>query len=142
GPAFGWLSDHVSRRLVLGLRGVANVISSALYLAFPTFAGFGIAKGVDDLGKAAFRPAWGALMAQLASQDRKSRARTMSLLGMGEDAGEALGPALAGFVWSAYGIGAVVGVRIALAAASEVYAAVIARPPQTAPVPAPALEET
>jgi MFS family permease len=140
GPAFGWLSDHVSRRLVLATRGVANVISSALYLVFPTFAGVGFAKAVDDLGKAAFRPAWGALMAQLAAQDRRTRARTMSLLGMGEDAGEALGPALAGAVWSAFGIGAVVGVRIALAAASEVYAAVIARPPE--PVSAPALEET
>jgi MFS family permease len=142
GPAFGWLSDHVSRRLVLGLRGVANVVSSGLYLVFPSFAGIFVAKGVDDLGKAAFRPAWGALMAHVAGQDRRNRARTMSLLGMGEDAGEALGPALAGLVWSAFGISAVVGVRIALAAASELYAALAAPHPEApgAPEAAPVAE--
>jgi MFS family permease len=135
GPAFGWLADHVSRRLVLGVRGVANVLSSALYLAFPSFAGVGLAKGFDDLGKAAFRPAWGALMAEVASQDRRSRARTMSLISMGEDAGEALGPALAGVLWSAWGIPAVVGARILLALVSEAYAATMAptRRPSVAP---------
>jgi predicted MFS family arabinose efflux permease len=58
GPAFGWLSDHVSRRLVLQTRGIANVLSSALYLVAPSFAGFAAGKAVDDAGKAAFRPAW------------------------------------------------------------------------------------
>jgi len=40
GPGFGWLSDHVSRALVLQLRGAANVLSSVLYLVSPTLAGF------------------------------------------------------------------------------------------------------
>jgi len=39
GPAFGWLSDNVSRKLVLMVRGAANTFSSAMFFFFPTFAG-------------------------------------------------------------------------------------------------------
>ncbi len=86
GPIFGWLSDNVSRKLVLMVRGVANTFSSILYVVAPTFAGIGVAKTLDDMGKAAFRPAWGALMAQISSFDKRNRARTMSWMSMGEDA--------------------------------------------------------
>jgi MFS family permease len=127
GPAFGWLSDHVSRKLVLTVRAVANAVSSLLYLAFPSFAGVIVARCVDDLGKAAFRPAWGALMAQVASLDRRNRARTMSWLGMGEDAGGVLAPMLAGFLWSGWGVGVVLGARVVLAGVSEVYAIAVGR---------------
>src|SRR5262249_26706451 len=78
GPAFGWLSDNVSRKLVLMVRGVANTFSSAMFFFFPTFAGLAAGNVVDAMGKAAFRPAWGALMAQFSSLDRRRRARTMS----------------------------------------------------------------
>src|SRR6266550_4397817 len=47
GPIFGWLSDTVSRRLVLAVRAVANTGSSILYLLFPTFAGLAVAKAAD-----------------------------------------------------------------------------------------------
>jgi MFS family permease len=140
GPAFGWLSDHVSRKLVLTVRAVANALSSLVYLFFPSFAGVAVARCMDDMGKAAFRPAWGALMAQVASLDRRNRARTMSWLGMGEDAGGVLAPMLAGFLWNGWGIGVVLGARVALAAVSEVYAIAVGRrlaPARLAPAPPP-----
>jgi len=83
GPAFGWLSDNVSRKLVLMVRGVANTCSSVMFLFFPTFAGLAAGNVVDAMGKAAFRPAWGALMAQFSGLDRRRRARTMSYLSLG-----------------------------------------------------------
>ncbi len=130
GPVFGWLSDHVSRKLVLVVRSVANVFSSLVYLVAPSFFGVGLAKATDDMGKAAFRPAWGALMAQVANFDKSSRARTVSWMSMGEDAGGVLAPILAGVLWSTWGIGALMGVRVFLAVGTEVYALAVARPPQ------------
>ncbi len=127
GPAFGWLSDNVSRKLVLMVRGVANTFSSAMFFFFPTFAGLAAGNVVDAMGKAAFRPAWGALMAQFASLDRRRRARTMSYLSLGEGLGETLGPLLGGFLWSAKGVGAMLGARVVLAVAGEIYALMIAR---------------
>jgi MFS family permease len=127
GPVFGWLSDHVSRKLTLLVRSVANTLSSALYLIAPTYTGIGVARTIDDMGKAAFRPAWGALMAQISGADRKNRARTMSWLSMGEDAGGVAAPVLAGFLWNTWGIAALMGARIVLAVVTEVYAFAIER---------------
>jgi MFS family permease len=132
GPIFGWLSDNVSRKLVLLTRGVANTLSSVLYVVAPTFAGVGVAKTVDDMGKAAFRPAWGALMAQISSFDRQSRARTMSWMGMGEDGGGVVAPVLAGFLWNTWGISALMGTRVVLAIIVELYAIVVTRSPSHA----------
>ena len=129
GPLFGWVSDHISRKLVLTVRGVANTLSSILYIVAPTFAGIAVAKTADDMGKAAFRPAWGALMAKVSSYDRRNRARTMSWMSMSEDAGGTLGPMLAGFLWSTWGITALMSVRVLLALATEVYAFRVARVP-------------
>lgn len=127
GPVFGWLSDHVSRELVLLVRGAANILSSAVYLFAPGFAGVTAAKLTDDMGKAAFRPAWGAMMSAASSHDTQNRARRMGVMSLGEDAGDLVGPALAGFLWSTGGIGALMGVRIVLAALTEVYAIVVTR---------------
>lgn len=127
GPAFGWLSDRSSHRLVLGIRSVANIASSVLYLAVPSFGGFAAAKLADDAGKAAFKPAWGALMAKVAALDPRRRARTMSAVSLGEDAGEVIGPILAGLLWSTWGVAALFGVRIVLAVVTEVYAAGLER---------------
>jgi MFS family permease len=122
GPAFGWVSDHVSRKLVLMVRGIANVFSSIIYLAFPTFVGLASGKVIDDMGKAAFRPAWGALMTYVSGFDRSRRARTMGYLGFGEGVGEIVGPVLAGLLWNLWGLVAVVIARVVLALASELYA--------------------
>lgn len=138
GPFFGWLSDNVSRKLVLTIRGAANSVSSLIYLVSPSFAGVGLARCIDDMGTAAFRPAWGALMGQVAQLDRATRARTMSWLSMGEDAGGVLAPMLAGFLWNGWGIAALMGGRLALAAIGEVYALVVARRMVPAPERAPA----
>jgi MFS family permease len=121
GPVFGWLSDNVSRRLVLQLRGAANVLSSALYLVAPGLAGFAVGKAVDDAGKAAFRPAWGALMAHVSSFDRRRRAQLMGYMSAGEDAGEMAGPVLAGLLWGAFGAPALLVARMAMALGAEVY---------------------
>lgn len=127
GPVFGWLSDHVSRRLVLGVRSVANVGSSVLFLFVPNPPGMLAGKALDDAGKAAFRPAWGSVMAELSGHRPGRRARTMSQLSMGEDVGAMIGPILAGLLWGAWGVGALFGVRIILAVATEVYAGTVTR---------------
>jgi MFS family permease len=125
GPAFGWLSDNVSRKLVLMVRGAANTFSSAMFFFFPTFTGMAAGNVVDAMGKAAFRPAWGALMAQFSGMDRRRRARTMSYLSLGEGLGETLGPLLGGFLWNVKGVGVMLGARVALAAVAEIYAGYI-----------------
>ena len=127
GPAFGWLSDNVSRKLVLMVRGLANTFSSVMFFFFPTFAGMAVGNVVDAMGKAAFRPAWGALMAQFSSLDRRRRARTMSYLSLGEGLGETVGPLLGGFLWSVKGVGVMLGARVALAVIGEIYALMIAK---------------
>jgi MFS family permease len=125
GPAFGWLSDHVSQRLVLMVRGVANTVSSGLFWFFPNWWGMAIGNTLDAVGKAAFRPAWGALMAQVASYDRQRRARTMSYLSMGEGLGETIGPVLGGLLWHTWGVGALLAARVVLALIAEVYAVLL-----------------
>lgn len=122
GPVWGWVSDHVSRRLVLSFRSISNITSAVVYLVSPTMAGIWVGKSLDDLGKAAFRPAWGALMAEVSDRDPRSRARTMAYLTSGEDAGEVVAPILAGLVWTAWGVPALLVARIVAAAVTEVYA--------------------
>src|SRR5207245_5575569 len=122
GPLFGWLSDNVSQKLVLMVRGIANTLSSILFVAFPNLAGIALGKVVDDVGKAAFKPAWGALMADVSSFEKKRRTQVISLMCLAEDAGEIGGPILAGLLWSAWGVPVVLGVRILLALVTDAYA--------------------
>ncbi|MDQ3770715.1 MAG: MFS transporter [Actinomycetota bacterium] len=127
GPLWGWLSDHVSHRLVFFVRSVSNTLSSLVYLLVPNFAGVVVGRSLDDMGKAAYRPAWGALMAQVSSYDRRRRARTMSIMSMGEDAGEVVGPILAGFLWGTWGVAALLLTRAGLAVLSEIYTVFVTR---------------
>ncbi len=121
GPLWGWLSDRVSRSLVLSLRSVTNIASALVYLFFPTLAGIWVGKSMDDLGKAAFRPAWGSLMADVSGRDRSRRARVMGYLTAGEDAGDLLAPVVAGLLWSVWGIPVLLAARVGAACATEVY---------------------
>jgi MFS family permease len=121
GPVFGWLADHGSRTLVLMIRGFANIAASLMYLAFPTFWGVGASKMVDDTGKAAFRPAWGSVMAEVANEQPHRRARVMAFIDVGEDAGDAAGPILAGWLLVVGGLPLMLGVRCGLAAVTEVW---------------------
>lgn len=128
GPLFGWLSDNVSRKLVLAIRSIANTVSSLLYMISPSFAGVATAKVVDDMGKAAFRPAWGALMAEVSSYDRSKRTRTIGYMSLGENLGEVSGPMLTGFLWHTWGITVVLITRAVLAVFTELYALLLTRP--------------
>lgn len=122
GPLLGWVADHVSGKLVLALRSIANICSSILYLISPELAGITAGKLIDDTGKAAFRPAWGLMLTQVAATDPTRRAQLMSIMSMGEDAGRAFGPILAGLLWSTWGIPVLFAVRILLAIVTELYA--------------------
>jgi MFS family permease len=127
GPLFGWLSDHISRKLVMLMAGIASALASALYLVFPSLMGISGGKVVDDVGKAAFRPAWGAVMGQISTMNRGRRGQAVGYRGMGKDAGEIAGPILASLLWTIWGIPVVLGVRIALAIGAEIYSLTILR---------------
>lgn len=127
GPLFGWLADHVSGKLVLAIRGVANTVSSFFYLVSPGLAGIVAGKLIDDAGKAAFRPAWGLMMSRTADADPSRRAQMMGIMGMGEDGGAVAGPILAGVLMTAWGIPLLFIIRIFLAVATEIYAVLLFR---------------
>jgi MFS family permease len=61
-------------------------------------------------------------MAEISDHHGRGRGRTMGQLGAAVDAGSIAGPILAGFVWSAWGVGALFAVRIAVAVLAELYA--------------------
>lgn len=125
GPLFGWLSDNVSRKLVLSARGIANTVSSVLYITFPGFVGVTTAKIIDDTGKAAFRPAWGTLMARISSLDRARRAQLIGYMSLAENIGETGGPLLAGFLWNTWGAVVMLAVRAVLSVITEIYALLV-----------------
>jgi MFS family permease len=127
GPAFGWLIDRYGHAGALAWRSGANIGSSILYMASPTFIGLGVARSLDDSGKAAFRPAWAALIARVAAADPPRRGQRLGLLDTAQTVGEAMGPALAAVLWQWGGIAALFGVRIAIAAAAELTALALAR---------------
>ncbi|MBL8187756.1 MAG: MFS transporter, partial [Acidobacteria bacterium] len=104
-----------------------NTISSALFFFTPTFPGLAAGSVIDAAGKAAFRPAWGSLMARVSGFDRKRRAQIMGHLSLGEGLGEMLGPMLGGFLWQTWGLGVMLGTRVALAIVGEIYALRIGR---------------
>ena len=127
GPIFGWLSDRGNRELVLLIRSLGNTISSIIYIIAPSFHGFATGKLVDDMGKAAFRPAWGSLMAHVSSLDKSRRAQIMSWMLVGEDAGTIAGPLLAGLLWNTWGLSVMLGGRVVLSIITEVYVTIINR---------------
>ncbi len=119
GPVFGWLADNVNRNVVLMVRAVANTCSSLVFLLVHAPALVGVGRAMDDVGKAAFRPAWGSIMAEVSAFDRSKRARTMSLIDVGEDAGDATGLILAGWLLVAGGLPLMLITRIGLAVITE-----------------------
>lgn len=127
GPLWGWVSDRVSVRLVLGVRALGNGLSSVVWLVFPSYAGLLAGRMLDDVGKAAFAPAWGSVMAQVSALDPPRRARTLAMMSSAEDAGELAGPVVAGLVWSAFGLPALLILRAVLAVGAEVYAFALGR---------------
>jgi MFS family permease len=127
-PVFGWLADHFSKGLVLSFRSVANAGSSIIYALFPSFGGFVAARLIDETGKAAFRPAWGALIADAArSTESHRRGKKIAYLDTAQSVGEALGPVLGGALWQWLNIYWLFGVRFALALVTEVFAVWVLR---------------
>lgn len=136
GPLFGWLADNVNRNVVLLVRAVANTCSSLVFLVANGAVTVGAGRALDDMGKAAFRPAWGSIMAEVAELDRRKRARTMSFIDVGEDAGDAAGPVLAGWLLAIGGLPAMLLTRIGLAVVTEAATFVMThRRPAEAPKP-------
>ncbi|MDO5634661.1 MAG: MFS transporter [Micrococcus sp.] len=122
GPGWGWVADRVSHRLVLGVRGLGNGLSSLIWLFFPSYAGLLAGKILDDLGKAAYAPAWGRVMADVSELDPARRSQTLAWMSSAEDAGEMAGPVVAGVVWSLWGLPALLLIRAGAALATEGYA--------------------
>ena len=122
GPTFGWVVDRRGAKIGVAWRAAANIGSSLLYLASPSFAGLALARAVDDSGKAAFRPAWAVAVAGIADADPPRRGQRLGVLDTSQSAGEVIGPLLAGVLWQTGGVVALFGVRIAIAAVAEVAA--------------------
>jgi MFS family permease len=140
GPLFGWASDRFGRRPTVVMRTAANAGSSLLYLFSPTPTGFTVGKLLDDGGRAGFRPAWGALKADVSNVDKRQRARLMGVMDVGDDLGDVLGPIAGGFLWGAWGVTGLLLTRVALAGLTELVAAGVLKPRAPAPVPLAAPE--
>lgn len=122
GPIFGWAVDHRGAKFAVAWRALANIGSSFAYLVSPTFAGLAVARAIDDSGKAAFRPAWAATMAEIASADAPRRGRRLGVLDASQTTGELIGPLLAGVLWQTGGVFLLFAVRVAIAVVAEVAA--------------------
>ncbi len=122
GPLFGWITDRYGRLIGIALRSAANIGSSLMYVASPTFVGIAAARSVDDTGKAAFRPAWASAITDIAAKDPPRKGRRLGTLDAVQEIGEIAGPALAGILWQTGGVFALFGVRIAIAIVAEISA--------------------
>ena len=128
GPFFGWLADRIGAGKVIALRSVANLVTSALFWIVPWFAGtallgvmMGIARAVDEIGKAAFKPTWGAIAAKVSSFNLASRSRTMGILEGGVDASDLAFPVIAGAMLQYLSLGPLMLLRGLLAIVAEIY---------------------
>jgi len=137
GPLFGWASDTFGRKPTVAARSIANAGSSLLYLLAPTPVGFTAGKLLDDGGRAGFRPAWGALKADISNASRDQRARLMGVMDVGDDLGDVLGPIAGGLLWGAWGISGLLLTRVALAGLTELVAASVLHRPRSPAAPTP-----
>ncbi|MGH9843487.1 MAG: MFS transporter [Blastocatellia bacterium] len=128
GPFFGWLADRIGAGKVIALRSVANLATSALFWIVPWFAGtwllgvvMGAARAVDEIGKAAFKPTWGAIAAKVSSYNLASRGKTMGILEGGVDTSDLVFPVIAGAMLQYLSLGPLMLVRAMLAIVAEIY---------------------
>lgn len=119
GPAAGWAADRFGTGPLAGVRGVANAVSSMVFLFFPVLGGVFAGRVVDDVGKAAFRPTWGTLVAGATRDAGPRGGRVAAGLDTALSVGEALGPLVAGLIWDWYGLAAFFGVRAVLGVGTE-----------------------
>ncbi|MBY5838807.1 hypothetical protein J3P71_35495 (plasmid) [Rhizobium leguminosarum] len=64
-------------------------------------------------------------MAEISGDDRAWRGRIMGWLDTADDAGAIAGPILAGLLWTAWGVGALLTIRMGLAIVAEIYAVLL-----------------
>ncbi len=127
GPFFGWLTDNLSGKAVMATRGVCNIASSLTIISYPSFAGMLVSAVLDDAGKAAFRSAWGSVLAKISVGNPSGRVATAGKLGLSENVGEVCGPIIGGLIWGLWGLPLVMVARIALAFSSEMVLAQIVK---------------
>jgi hypothetical protein len=134
GPFFGWLADRIGAGKVIALRSLANLATSALFWIVPWFAGtallgvmMGVARAVDEIGKAAFKPTWGAISAKVSSFNLARRSRTMGILEGGVDFSDLAFPVIAGAMLQYLSLGPLMLVRGILAIIAEVYGFLLMR---------------
>jgi serine/threonine-protein kinase len=134
GPFFGWLADRIGAGKVIALRSVANLATSALFWIVPSFAGtwllgavMGVARAVDEIGKAAFKPTWGAIAAKVSSYNLATRGKTMGILEGGVDASDLAFPVIAGAMLQYLSLGPLMLVRGVLAIVAEIYGFLLMR---------------
>jgi MFS family permease len=121
GPLAGLAADRFGAAPLTGVRGIANTLSSLLYLLFPTAAGIIAARMVDDAGRAAFRPPWGSLLAEAARNAGSRGGRVAATLDTALSIGEVCGPVLATLLWDLWGLAAFLLVRAGLGIATELF---------------------
>ncbi|MDN0198591.1 MFS transporter [Streptomyces sp. S.PNR 29] len=119
GPLAGLAADRFGAAPLTGARGLANTLSSLLYLVFPTAGGLLAGRLVDDAGKAAFRPPWGSMLAQAARGAGPRAGRVAATLDTALSVGEACGPIIATLLWDVWGLAAFLLARAALGIATE-----------------------
>jgi MFS family permease len=134
GPFFGWLADRIGAGKVIALRSLANLLTSFMFWITPWFAGtallglmMGLARGVDEIGKAAFKPTWGAISAKISSFNLATRSRTMGILEGGVDASDLVFPQVAGIMLQYLSLGPLMLLRGVLALVAEIYGFLLMR---------------
>jgi MFS family permease len=134
GPFFGWLADRIGSGKVIALRSLANMVTSALFWITPWFAGtallglmMGLARGIDEMGKAAFKPTWGAIAAKVSSFNLARRGRTMGILEGGVDASDLAFPVIAAIMLQYLSLGPLMLARGVLALVAEIYGFLLMR---------------
>jgi MFS family permease/pSer/pThr/pTyr-binding forkhead associated (FHA) protein len=128
GPFFGWIADRVGAGKVIALRSVTSIVTSVLFWTTSLFTGsaffgalLGLARGLDEVGKAAFKPTWGAVAAKLSSFDLARRGRTMGILELGVDSADLIFPQVAGLIFERFGLPVLMVIRGLMAVIAEVY---------------------
>ncbi len=132
GPVFGWLAVRAGAGLVIGLRAIANVLTSLLFWITPWFYGsillalvMGLARAMDEIGMSAFKPTWGAVSARIASYHIENRTRAMGAIESGIDGAELIFPVVGGLLLEYVSLGPLMLVRAVIAIVAEVYGRIL-----------------
>ena len=134
GPFFGWVADRIGAGKVIAFRSILNIITSVIFWTTSMFTGsalfgtlLGLARGLDEIGKAAFKPTWGAVAAKVSSFKLANRSRTMGILELGVDSSDLIFPQVAGLIFQKFGLPILMVIRGVIAVGAEVYAVLIRR---------------